>query len=520
MKWSDEEIDKIAQQAASKVEVPYNDQYWSEMEALLDVNAPLTGETKSNRKGFWWLFGVFLALIGFAISFSLIQTNADSFDQRAQAKSKNSHDLNETQVQASRTEQDSNRESALVSGYTTAAVSENVDRNAKNAIQTKHVNQEANQEANENVREFETIALANQSKLNQQLASDGKTTKKAATNKIPFVTSSERKIKRNQKQMNPEFTEKQESTQKLNVPAENEKELSNRLVLNELNVGDQVTNQAEKEVLAQDKNGLNPEEKAENSSTNTEKEVADTTLSEQVEVEKRDALATVSVDTVKQPAVQPISIDLESIQQKIKQAVPTPSYYLQAGMRFSQSGLKTATNQLMTSVNIGFGYQYIKPGLGYSIGLHLTSSFVQNMEITRKSRVYGLSVVNHQQDLSYQQLTYLELPIQLNFMQIRNTFSLGISPTYLASTMMRFTERQESVITNEHHYYGQKIGFKSLGLDLNVGYQRAIKNNWSVGVQLGVSLVQQIEKNQFEAESVAFPVYGQIALRKTLIRKK
>lgn len=516
MKWSDEEIDKIAQQAASKVEVPYNDQYWSEMEALLDVNAPLTGETKSNRKGFWWLFGVFLALIGFAISFSLIQTNADSFDQRAQAKSKNSHDLNETQVQASSTEQNSNKESTLVSEFATEPASEDVERNAKNEIQSEIVNQDAN----ENKREFETIALANQSKLNQTIDADGKTVKKAATDKIPFVTSSERKIKRNQKQMNPGFTEKQESTQKLNVPAENEKELSNRLVINELNVGDQVTNQAEKEVLAQDKNGLNPEEKAENSRLNTKIEGIDTTHTEQLESEKRDALATVSVDTVKQPAVQPISIDLESIQQKIKQAVPTPSYYLQAGMRLSQSGLKTATNQLMTGVNIGVGYQYIKPGLCYSIGLHLTSSFVQNMEITRKSRVYGLSVVNYQQDLSYQQLTYLELPIQLNFMQLRNTFSMGVSPTYLASTMMRFTERQESVITNEHHYYGQKIGFKSLGLDLNVGYQRAIKNNWSVGVQLGVSLVQQIEKNQFEAESVAFPVYGQIALRKTLIRKK
>lgn len=55
MSWTTDEIDHLAKTAASNQNVEYKDDYWKEMEALLDAEKP-----KKRRFG-WWLFsGVFL----------------------------------------------------------------------------------------------------------------------------------------------------------------------------------------------------------------------------------------------------------------------------------------------------------------------------------------------------------------------------------------------------------------------------------------------------------------------------
>ena len=208
------------------------------------------------------------------------------------------------------------------------------------------------------------------------------------------------------------------------------------------------------------------------------------------------------------------------LKKQIKQPAPASTYYVQFGGRFGQSYLNTTTDKMMAGITLGVGYQYVRPGIGYAVGLHVTSSFVRNMEIIRKSRIYGFGVTNYEQNLKYKQLTYLEVPISINYVHLKNTFTIGVAPTYLISTMMNFSERQELEVINERNYYGQKIGLKTLGMETMIGYQRLIKNNWSVGVNLGVTLFQQIEDNNFENRAVAFPLHGQLILRKSLIFKK
>lgn len=56
MNWNDEEIDKLFQESASQLNVPYQDSFWEEMEALLPA-AP------KSRRGIAWIWGGFMTCI-------------------------------------------------------------------------------------------------------------------------------------------------------------------------------------------------------------------------------------------------------------------------------------------------------------------------------------------------------------------------------------------------------------------------------------------------------------------------
>lgn len=70
MGWTDEEIDEIAREASKQTAPEFKQEYWIEMEALLNAE-------KSNKKGgFWWFFGAPLVLaLGGAIYFFATSNN-------------------------------------------------------------------------------------------------------------------------------------------------------------------------------------------------------------------------------------------------------------------------------------------------------------------------------------------------------------------------------------------------------------------------------------------------------------
>ena len=51
MSWTDEEIDKLANESAANSSIEYKNEYWTEFEAML----PVTG-----KKDFLWFFTAFL----------------------------------------------------------------------------------------------------------------------------------------------------------------------------------------------------------------------------------------------------------------------------------------------------------------------------------------------------------------------------------------------------------------------------------------------------------------------------
>lgn len=552
MSFTDDEIDKIVQDAAAKVEVPYQDSYWAEMEALLPVT--------SKKKPFWWLFSVIFALVGLATTLFLFSPKESSSDKQLQANLKSSASSTSAEIIATDSNASintSNTKDQDKNGFT-AETSENnsnqqgkigdaAEMNSKQSKATNHVvntlnssstttvdgNANYNKDTKANQRTSASglnTSATNENNAHRQGANSGKNQK--ANKQTSNVLLAEAQNSSNNKQaenkrnegIDNKSTKANSNSSKLaNQQGTNQTEVNTRVIQKEEStVGNQL---AKNEVVNNEvaKSELADKEKLKNELARNEKSKAI--------AEGKEVLAEDQGDSLKHQAqnanladdktvIKEAPVSSKSLETDIQQPVTTGSYYVQTGMRFSQSYLKTASGQMMTGVLIGAGYQLIRPGFGYSVGINATSYFVQNMEIVRKARVYGFGVTNYQQNLKYKQLTYLELPINLNFIDVNNTYTVGIAPTYLMSTMMSFTERQDVQILNERNYYGQKVGLKSVGLNAMVGYQRIIKNNWSIGVNVGISLLQQIDGDQFYDKSVAMPLHGQITLRKTLIPKR
>ncbi len=194
------------------------------------------------------------------------------------------------------------------------------------------------------------------------------------------------------------------------------------------------------------------------------------------------------------------------------------TFYAQAGFGMTQSNISGSDKNWMPAVNLGAGYQYKPQGIGFSAGLNINASFANNLEITRRSKVYNFSSTNYEQKLMYRQLYSIELPISVDFRKNRHTLSLGIAPTYLATTVMRFSQFENDALAQDGVYINQRTGLNSFGLKPSIGYQLEVAKSWNVGIQLNTQLVKQVDETQFVGNLTNFPLSGQITIRKTLTR--
>jgi hypothetical protein len=194
------------------------------------------------------------------------------------------------------------------------------------------------------------------------------------------------------------------------------------------------------------------------------------------------------------------------------------SMFLQIGAGLTESHMQTSEGNWMPTINIGAGYQYSPQGLGFSAGLNLNTSFSDNLEINRKSKVYNFGSTNYEQNFIYKQIYTLELPVSVDFRKNRQTFSLGIAPTFIAGSLMRFSQLENGNLSQDEYYIGQKVGLNHFGLKPSLAYQLELAKGWNVGIQLSTQLMNQVDDSQFIGTNRNNPLSGQITIRKTIIK--
>lgn len=194
------------------------------------------------------------------------------------------------------------------------------------------------------------------------------------------------------------------------------------------------------------------------------------------------------------------------------------SIYVQFGAGLSESFMETNKSNWMPTINIGAGYQYSPQGFGFTAGLNLNTSFSNNLEINRKSKVYNFGSTNYEQNFRYKQIYTLELPISIDYRRNRQTFSIGVAPTFIASSLMRFSQLENGEMSQDEFYIGQKVGLKHFGIKPSIAYQLELTKGWNVGIQLNTQLLQQIDDSQFIGTIRNNPLSGQITVRKTITK--
>lgn len=192
--------------------------------------------------------------------------------------------------------------------------------------------------------------------------------------------------------------------------------------------------------------------------------------------------------------------------------------YVQIGAGLTESFMQTNERNWMPTLNIGAGYQYSPKGFGFTAGLNLNTTFSNNLEINRKSKVYNFGSTNYEQNFSYKQIYTLELPVNIDFRKNKQTFSLGISPTFIASSLMRFSQLENGNLSQDEYYIGQKVGLNHFGLKPSVGYQLELAKGWNLGIQLNTQLMKQVDDSQFIGKLRDNPLSGQITIRKTITK--
>lgn len=391
MNWTEEDIDQLFRDSANQLNVPFQESYWAEMEALLP-------QTK-NKKGLGWIFGGTIVCLGLISTFFFPE----------------------------------------VTGKKGNASNETVNNQTKSIVQTNSVS---------------AISKSQEKSVNAFLTDD---------NVFENVSS----IK-----------------------------------------------QTTKKVLANSETSFQSLE-----DVNARSEIVQSIQNQDEFPSQIDEQFSFSIYKLQMLALPKPSVSLASSNFKILNLKRKANFlYVQIGGGLAESFMQTNESNWMPTINIGAGYQYSPEGFGFTAGLNLNTTLSNNLEINRKSKVYNFGATNYEQNFKYKQIYTLELPISIDFRKNKQTFSVGFAPTFIASSLMRFSQLENGNLSHDEFYIGQKVGLNQFGFKPSVGYQLELAKGWNVGMQLSSQLIQQVDDSQFIGIVRNNPLSGQITIRKSITK--
>ena len=403
MKWTEEDIDQLFRDSANQLNVPFQESYWTEMEALLP-------QTKT-KKGLGWIFG------GTIVCFALISSLffAENIVNLENTASKVANSQTKFSLHVNSVSPIQDVEAKTVEAKIIHAL--NITLNAEKSTKAESRNQ---------IRNNNILA-------NAELSVGSNET---------FVLG-----------------------ENLNLVAQNQIELANQIEL-------------------------------------------------PVQFEEQFSIERLPLLSFTNQVISLATSNFKSLNLKRK----SNTLYVQIGAGLTESFMQTSERNWMPTLNIGAGYQYSPKGFGFTAGLNLNTIFSDNLEINRKSKVYNFGSTNYEQNFKYKQIYTLELPVSIDFRKNKQTFSLGISPTFIAGSLMRFSQSENGNLSHDEFYVGQKVGLNHFGIKPSVGYQLELAKGWNLGIQLQTQLMKQVDGSQFIGKLRYNPLSGQITIRKTIIK--
>lgn len=397
MSWEDKDIDKLFRESANQVNVPFQDSFWDEMEAMLPQ--------KKKKKGFFWIFGASFTVIAFVIAGTLL--------------------------------------------YPTHQVASEKSTRAPRPFSTNHA-------AAPIAQTTSLEALEAREMTNAAAFADQESTNLSASERTP-----KSKKERQNKTINSLYDQ----------PAPDQSiDATDHLV------------------------------------TKTVPTTVPNPFANQSEEETRLPFRSLATKLGLAP--------FRNVDLSLKNRKNNP-WFLQFNAGISQAYLREAS-QIAPTFSVGIGYQIRSSQLAFSAGLQLQNMLINSLEITRTSRVYNFASTNYKQEIQIKQLYTLEVPLAVSLIKNRHAFSLGVTPGYLLTSVVKVREFENELLQEQNNYLGQRIGLKSFSLKPTLGYQLAVNKSWHVGIHVQTQLFGQLDMNQFAGDERKFPLVGQLTIRKTL----
>lgn len=195
---------------------------------------------------------------------------------------------------------------------------------------------------------------------------------------------------------------------------------------------------------------------------------------------------------------------------------PKAAFYVELNGGMSQS-LVTPSEYTSRSFGGGVGVESYLGNFSLITGLNVKISDHKDLVLTReagKLYSYGSTIGVDQYD--FNKLYTIEMPISLGYNLNKHNFNIGVRPSLLIAGQMKHNVYGNGNLMRSNESTGLiDGGLKIFGLKPTLGYAYRL-NQWMIGGNIGVQLMQSIEEQYIKGVNNPFPIDGQIYIRRAI----
>lgn len=194
---------------------------------------------------------------------------------------------------------------------------------------------------------------------------------------------------------------------------------------------------------------------------------------------------------------------------------PKTAFYLEATGGVSQS-LVTPSENFSNSYGGGFGWETHFGKFSLNTGLNFNVSNHQDLELTRAWKIYSFGSTSGLDSYDYKNVYAIEMPISMGYNFGKHRLTLGVRPSVIIGAKIDHQTFENEILTRSERIYGLAGGLQRFGLKPTIGYSFHIQQKWTVGMNVGIQLLQAVNEEYINGFNNPYPIDGQIYLRRTL----
>lgn len=143
---------------------------------------------------------------------------------------------------------------------------------------------------------------------------------------------------------------------------------------------------------------------------------------------------------------------------------------------------------------------------------------LMDMQLAETSNRYGFDLTRHQNLMNYRELYQLNIPIDFVYHLGRTQVGFGLAPNFQIGSKMDYNRMENGESQENRVAYGETRGLTTYGLTSSFGVGYKITENWTVGADLEMQMIQPVRSEMAEGQ-VILPMAGQVYIRKKLNRR-
>jgi len=167
--------------------------------------------------------------------------------------------------------------------------------------------------------------------------------------------------------------------------------------------------------------------------------------------------------------------------------------------------------------DLSLNIEYEKEQVLFRTGLGIQATSNADLVVSERAKVYGFGLTTHQNNLSYQSLYDIYIPVELGYSLNNTSFGFGMQMNYMLTTTMNYQSLENNIIVDEAKLKGFQEGLNALTAQGYIWLEQKLNDRFSAGVKVGTNLSSRIKEGRYFNESATTnPLYGQITLRYNL----